>query len=57
MWDVKHNHSEMQMVDMTDSPAIDIGDIIPELRDGIKWLNKNDEKVYEYTEGKWIYVE
>jgi len=47
----------MQVVDMTDSPLVDIDDIIPEIRNGIKWLNTNDEKIYEYADGKWIHME
>lgn len=54
MWDVKYNHSNSRVIDMTDSPTIYVSDVVPQIRNGIKWLNTNDEKIYEFCEGDWI---
>lgn len=57
MWKIKHNNNRIQMIDMGDCPSIHIADIAPEIREGIKYLNTNDEKIYEYAKEKWIEVE
>lgn len=57
MWDIKHNHSKLQIVDMSDSIMIKFSDILPLLENGMKYFNDDDGKMYEFCSGKWIVVE
>ena len=57
MWNIKHNNSKLQEVDISDSIMIKFSDIIPFLENGAKYFNDDDSKMYEFCSGKWIIAE
>lgn len=57
MWNIRHNHEKIQIVDMRNPPLIDCNGEIPKLKQGIKYLNAEDNKIYEFCGVDWILSE